>query len=115
MTTPKVTELVRNGNPIAPRARVGERVELARYTVPGAGERLRVAQRVNGVVRVSDVPAQGRGRAYLVERELERDGHAALLALVCDYVSQAELHGAVPMVAPAERWLTHVDDDVSDT
>ena len=28
MTTPTVTELVRNGN------RVGQRVELARYTIP---------------------------------------------------------------------------------
>ena len=103
MTTPKVTELVRNGN------RVGERVELGRYRVP-AGERILYGQRVDGVVRVTDVPAQGRGRAYLVERELERDGHAALLALVGDYINQAELHGAVPMTAPAERWLAHIDD-----
>ena len=103
MTTPKVTELVRNGN------RVGERVELGRYRVP-AGERILYGQRVDGVVRVTDVPAQGRGRAYLVERELEQDGHAALLALVADYINQAELHGAVPMTAPAERWLAHIDD-----
>jgi hypothetical protein len=32
------------------------------------------------------MPAQGRGRAYLVERELERDGQAALKALVADYL-----------------------------
>ena len=44
MTTPKVTELVRNGN------RVGERVELGRYRVP-AGERILYGQRVDGVVR----------------------------------------------------------------
>ena len=49
MTTPTVTELVRNGN------RVGKRVELARYTVP-AGERVLYGQRINGVVRVTDVP-----------------------------------------------------------
>ena len=103
MTSPTVTELVRNGN------RVGERVELARYTTP-AGERVVHGQRINGVVRVTDVPAEGRGRAYLVERELEQDGHAALLALVADYINQAELHGAVPMTAPAERWLAHIDD-----
>ena len=103
MTTPKVTELVRNGN------RVGERVELGRYRVP-AGERILYGQRVDGVVRVTDVRAQGRGRSYLVERELEQDGHAALLALVADYINQAELHGAVPMTAPAERWLAHIDD-----
>ena len=44
MTTPTVTELVRNGN------RVGKRVELARYTIP-AGERVLYGQRINGVVR----------------------------------------------------------------
>jgi hypothetical protein len=37
-------------------------------------------------VRVTDVPAHGRGRAYLVERGLEHDGHAALKALVADYL-----------------------------
>ena len=88
---------------------VGKRVELGRYTVSG-GERILYGQRVDGVVRVTDVPAQGRGRAYLVERELEQDGHAALLALVADYINQAELHRAVPMTAPAERWLAHIDD-----
>ena len=61
-------------------------------------------------VRVTDVSAEGRGRAYLVERELEQDGHAALLALVADYISQGELHGAVPMTAPADRWLDHIND-----
>jgi hypothetical protein len=79
VTTPTVTELVRNGN------RVGQRVELARYTIP-AGERVLYGQRVDGVVRVTDNPANGRGRAYLIERELERDGNAALHALVADYV-----------------------------
>jgi hypothetical protein len=65
MTTPTVTELVRNGN------RVGQRVELARYTIP-AGERVLYGQRVDGVVRVTDNPANGRGRAYLIERARAR-------------------------------------------
>ena len=81
MMTPIVTEIRRNGNP------VGERVELGRYRIP-AGERIVYGQRVDGVVRVTDVPARGRGRAYLVERELEQDGHAALLALVADYICE---------------------------
>ena len=89
MTTPTVTEIRRNGNP------VGERIELARYTVP-VGERVLYGQRVNGV-RVTDVPAGGRGRAYLVERELEQDGYDALKALVADYVDQAGLLEDVPM------------------
>jgi hypothetical protein len=90
MTTPTVTEIRRNGNP------VGERIELARYSVP-VGERVLYGQRVNGVVRVTDVPACDRGRAYLVERELEQDGYDALKALVTDYLDQAELLEDVPM------------------
>ena len=99
VSTPTVTELRRNGNP------VGERVELGRYRV-GSGERVIVGQRVNGVVRLSDVPAGARGRAYLIERELEQDGYAALKALVVDYLAQAELLGDVPIAAsPVERVL----------
>jgi hypothetical protein len=90
MTTPTVTEIRRNGNP------VGERIELARYSVP-VGQRVLYGQRVNGVVRVTDVPACGRGRAYLVERELEQDGYDAVKALVSDYLEQAELLEDVPM------------------
>jgi hypothetical protein len=90
MTTPTVTEIRRNGN------LVGERIELARYTVP-VGQRVLYGQRVSGVVRVTDVPACGRGRAYLVERELEQDGYDALKALVSDYLDQAELLEDVPM------------------
>jgi hypothetical protein len=85
MTTPTVTETRRNGNP------VGERMELARYTVP-LGERVLYGQRVNGVVRVTDVPAGGRGRAYLIERELEQDGYGALNALVADYLLCGSRH-----------------------
>ena len=79
MTTPTVTETVRNGNP------VGKRTELGRYTIT-AGERVLYGQRIAGVVRVTDGPASGRGRAVLVERGLEQDGYAALLALVADYI-----------------------------
>ena len=52
MMTPIVTEIRRNGNP------VGERVELGRYRVP-EGERIIYGQRVDGVVRVTDVPPTG--------------------------------------------------------
>ena len=103
MTTPTVTEFLRNGN------RVGQRVELARYTIPG-GERVLYGQRVDGVVRVTDNPANGRGRAYLIERELERDGNAALHALVADYVEQARCHGEIPMHVPLSRYLAHVEE-----
>jgi hypothetical protein len=84
-------------------ARTGLRVELGRYTVGGGEERILFGQRVDGVVRVTDVPAHGHGRAYLVERGLEHDGYGALKALVADYVAQGELLAAVPMtVSPLE-------------
>ncbi|MBV9048798.1 MAG: hypothetical protein JO342_15575 [Solirubrobacterales bacterium] len=102
MTTPTVTELVRNGN------HVGERRELGRYTIP-EGERLIIGQRINGVVRLVDVPAGGRGRHYLIERQLEQDGHSALNAIVADYLQQAEQHRVVPMLIPIQRWLDHAD------
>jgi len=103
MTTPTVTELVRNGN------RVGQRVELARYTIP-AGERVLYGQRINGVVRLTDVPLTAGGRAYLVERELEQDGNVALQALVADYVEQAQRHGEIPMHVPLGRYLAHIEE-----
>jgi hypothetical protein len=70
-----------------------------------------VGQRVNNVVRLSDVPAAGRGRAYLIERELEKDGYAALKALVADYLAQAARLDEVPMaVSPLERYLSSLED-----
>ena len=92
-----------------PATAVGQRVELARYTIPG-GERVLYGQRVDGVVRVTDRPAQPGGRAYLVERELEHDGNGALHALVGDYLEQAELHGEIPMHVPLSRYLAHVEE-----
>ena len=88
-----------------PLPTVGQRTELARYTVAGA-ERVLYGQRVDGVVRVTDRPARPGGRSYLVERELERDGNGALGALVVDYLAQAQKLATIPMsVAPLESWL----------
>ena len=70
----------------ATKTRVGERVELARYAI-SAGERVLYGQRVNGIVRVTDTPATGRGRAFLVERGLT--SRAELEALVADYVAES--------------------------
>jgi hypothetical protein len=68
--------------------RVGARVELARYAI-STGERVLYGQRVNGIVRVTDKPATGGGRSFLVERGLT--SNAELEALVADYVSES--HG----------------------
>ena len=83
------------------RGRTGARVELARYSV-SAGDRALFGQRVNGVVRVTDVPLAPGGRAYLVERGLEKEGanaNAVLQALIADYVRQACILDDVPMAA----------------
>lgn len=74
-------------------------VELGRYRV-GDSERVVRGQRVDGVVRVTDIPATGRGRRYLVERGLT--SRAELDALVTDYLDQAARWDAVPVI-PA--WL----------
>jgi hypothetical protein len=79
--------------------RAGARVELARYTVGGVTRAL-VGQRVNGVVRLMDIPVEPGGRAHIVERGLEEEGahaNAALWALIEDYLQQARQFDAIPM------------------
>lgn len=93
MTTATVTELTRNGNPNCGGA------ELARYTV-STGERVLYRQCVAGNLHVVDVPAHGAGPCYLVERDLEHDGPAAVQALVADYLNQCRRTGAIPMARP---------------
>ena len=74
-----------------------ERVELARYTI-SAGERVISGQRVRGVVRIVDAPAQGRGRRYVIERELT--AMAELEAIVADYLKQATMWNTIPAIGP---------------
>jgi len=82
---------------------VGERVELARYTVY-RGPRIIYGQRIDGgVVRVTDRPLDGVGRSYLVDCGLECDGYSALKALVADYTRQARTLDEVPMAASLVR------------
>jgi hypothetical protein len=91
VTTPAIIETRRNGND------VGERIELGRYRTDAGVERVLYGQRVATVVRITDVPVDHPGRAYLVERGLEQDSYAALLALVQDYLDQANQLGIPPM------------------
>ena len=99
MSAPTVTQT-------RPDVAVGERVELARYTVT-AGERIIYGQRIEGVVRITDRPTgDSGGRSYLVERELEQEGpgaYAALQALVADYLAQAAALDRVPMGSSVVR------------
>jgi hypothetical protein len=82
--------------------RIGVRTELARYTVSGR-QRVLYGQRINGRVRITDRPASGAGRSYLVERDLQHDGHSALNALVADYTQQAQQLGEIPMASSVVR------------
>jgi hypothetical protein len=91
MTMPTVTESRGSDN------HVGERTELGRYRTAAGVERVLYGQRVATVVRVTDVPVESPGRAYLLERGLEEDGYAALLALVRDYLKEAKRLGVPPM------------------
>ena len=72
---------------VATKQRTGERVELGRYEIT-AGPRILYGQRVNGVVRVTDKPASGHGRSFLVERGLT--SNRELRAIVADYISESE-------------------------
>jgi hypothetical protein len=47
----------------------GRPKRLATYTAD-VGERVLVGQRVDGILRISDVRADGRGRSYLIEPEV---------------------------------------------
>ncbi len=74
----------------------GQRVQLATYTTRDGDEpRVLIGQRVDGIVRVTDEPADGDGRRYLVEPQLE--SKAALDALVEDYLAKAKRIGYSPM------------------
>ena len=84
----------------APGGATTDPVELARYTIT-AGERLILGQRVCGLVRLVDIPATGRGRRYLIERELT--SMAELEAIVRDYLGEAARWDAIPAAGPC--WL----------
>jgi hypothetical protein len=54
-------------------------------------------------VRITGRPASGAGRSYLIERELDVDGYAALKTLVSEYIGQAHEIDAIPMVSSVVR------------
>jgi hypothetical protein len=76
-----------------PRGATNDRVELARYRI-SSGERLICGQRVDGLVRLVDIPVSQHGRRYLIERGLT--SMRELEAIVTDYVQQAARWDAIP-------------------
>jgi hypothetical protein len=55
---------------------------------------------VDTVVRITDSPAVPGGRSYLVDRGLEHDGFAALLARVADYIQQSQERDEPAILVP---------------
>jgi hypothetical protein len=93
-----------------PVGSVGQRIELARYTLPDGTIRLLIGQRMLGHVRLIDAPQAGPGRSYVVETELEQDGYAAVQALVADYIDVGTKRGEIPSAGrPIDRYLDHMD------
>jgi hypothetical protein len=76
------------------RGATNERVELARYRIT-SGERIVCGQRVDGVVRLVDIPASEHGRRYLIQRGLT--SMRELEAIVADYLQQAARWDAIPV------------------
>lgn len=79
-----------------------EPTELASYTVTG-GQRVLRAQRVSGVLILTDDPSAPGGRSYVVEREVGWEADGALEALIADYLAQARELDEVPMASAAIR------------
>jgi Domain of unknown function (DUF4326) len=71
----------------------GEPHALAGYRV-GQERRLIVVQRIHGAIRVGDLPANGRGKRYLLADGLQTSGE--LNDLLLDYNGQIAKHGVVP-------------------
>lgn len=73
---------------------VGPRKQLGRYLTPH-GDRVLLAQRVDGRVRVTDRPIMRGGRSYVVARWVQ--SLAELHALTADYLAEAHRYGDCPM------------------
>jgi hypothetical protein len=87
---------------LAPVIRTIEQVQLASYQFTG-GRRVLCGQRIDGVVRVTDRPAEGSGRCYLVRHVRDGDGYTALRELVSDYTREARRRDEIPIAAALAR------------
>jgi len=88
----------------APRRTDGEPVELGRYETSAGEKRALYGIRVDGRPRIIDAAAEDRGRIYTVEEDLcEQGGYGEVMALVADYIAQAERLGRIPMAKTERR------------
>lgn len=89
-------ELANARRPVAPAGEVQGKGQPHAHLGYRAGQerRLIVIQRIDGAIRVGDLPADGKGERYLVADKLETCGE--LDALLLDYTSQASELGVIP-------------------
>jgi hypothetical protein len=73
--------------------------QLARYELADGTARVLIAQRINGHVAISDLPAGDDGRVYLVERHIEST--AAMEGLVAAYIEDCNRRGEPAALVPA--------------
>lgn len=82
----------------------GEPLELGRYETKAGEKRALFGIRVDGRPRIIDAAAEDRGRIYTVEQDLcEQGGYGEVMALVSDYIAQAEQLGRIPMARTPRR------------
>lgn len=76
----------------------GEPMELGRYETRAAEKRALYGIRVHGRPRIIDAAAEGIGRIYTVQLDLDNeDGYSAIKGIVAAYIADAEQLGRPPM------------------
>jgi hypothetical protein len=98
-------ESIPNEKPVRPLPAIahdavasGEPMELGRYETRAGEKRALYGIRVDGKPRIIDAAAEGIGRIYTVQRDLDsQDGYSAINGIVAAYVAHAEQLGRPPM------------------
>jgi hypothetical protein len=84
----------------APRRGGEEPFELGRYKTKAGEERGLYGIRVDGVARIIDAAAEGRGRTYTVQEEIpEGESYGEVKDIVAAYIEQARELGRIPMAS----------------
>jgi hypothetical protein len=75
----------------------GPRVTLATYTTETGEERTLIGQRIDGIPRVTDEPAdEAQGETYIVEPQIE-ESKSELDGIIADYIERARELGRPPL------------------
>lgn len=83
---------------LTPRRNDEEPFELGRYKTKRGEERGVYGIRIDGVARIIDAAAEGRGRTYIVQEEIRKgESYAELKDIVTAYIEQAGELGRIPL------------------